>query len=461
MATTSLGAAPSSAPSPNPLLAGPILPTLLRLALPTSIAMVATALVAIAETSYVGILGTLPLAGFALVFPMVMLQQMMSAGAMGGGVSSAISRALGAGNPERAATLAKHAFVIGASAGVFFLALFQLAGPWIYRTLGGQGGVLAEALTYSNVVFLGAPSIWLANTLASILRGTGNMTVPSKGLLAVAGTQIVVGAVLGLGVGPIPRLGMAGVALGQVIAFSAGAIYFYWYLASGRARITLRLSGIPLSSEMLWDICKVGAVACLASLQTVLTILIVTRLVAAFGTEALAGYGLGTRLEFLLIPITFSIGVASVPMVGVAIGAGQGDRARRVAWTAGLLSMALLTAVGMVVAVFPNLWAANFTSDPVILASTATYLRWAGPFYGLFGLGLCLYFASQGSGSVVGPVLAGTVRLVFVLIGGLWLVNIGAQPWMLFALVGVAMAIYGAATAFSLWIVDWGPKTRN
>ena len=148
-------------------------------------------------------------------------------------------------------------------------------------------------------------------------------------------------------------------------------------------------------------------------------------------------------------------------MVGVAIGAGQGDRARRVAWTAGLLSMALLTAVGMVVAVFPNLWAANFTSDPVILASTATYLRWAGPFYGLFGLGLCLYFASQGSGSVVGPVLAGTVRLVFVLIGGLWLVNIGAQPWMLFALVGVAMAIYGAATAFSLWIVDWGPKTRN
>ncbi len=466
MTATAMGSVPErspprAAPAPNPLLVGPILPTLLRLALPTSIAMVATALVAIAETSYIGILGKLPLAGFALVFPMVMLQQMMSAGAMGGGVSSAISRALGAGDVERATVLAKHAFVIGTSAGVFFLALFLLAGPWIYRTLGGTGGVLAEALAYSNVVFLGAPAIWLANTLSSILRGVGNMTVPSKVLLAVAGAQIVIGAVFGLGLGPVPRLGMAGVALGQVIAFSAGAIYLYWFLASGRARITLKLKGIPLSGEMLWDICKVGAVGCIGSLQTVLTILIVTRLVAAFGTEALAGYGLGTRLEFLLIPITFSIGVASVPMVGVAIGAGDSGRARRVAWTAGIVSMIILGVLGIVVAVFPHLWAANFTSDAAILASTASYLRWAGPFYGLFGLGLCLYFASQGSGSIVGPVLAGTIRLVVVLIGGLWLVNIDAQPWMLFALVGVAMAIYGLASAFSLWIADWGPQRRT
>jgi putative MATE family efflux protein len=440
------------------LLDGAILPTLLRLALPTSIAMLAAALAAIAETAYVGMLGTQPLAGLALVFPMVMLQQTMSAGAMGGGISSAISRALGAGNTDRAAALAQHAFLIGSAAGLAFFILFQLAGPSIYALLGGRDGVLAEALAYSNVVFFGAPAIWLANTFASVLRGTGNMVVPSAVLLAVVGAQIVLGGALGLGLGPVPRPGMAGVALGQVIAFSAGALFLHWHLASGRARVRLRLSTISVSWDMLRDILKVGAVACISPLQTILSILIIARLVATIGTEALAGYGIGARLEFLLIPITFAIGVASVPMVGMAIGAGDVARARRVAWTAGMVAMAGLTVIGTIVALYPPIWAGLFTSDPAILATASMCLRWAGPFNGLFGLGLCLYFAAQGSGKILGPVLAGTLRLLVVLIGGLWLVSMNAPAWQLFALVGAAMAVYGVATAFSLWIVDWGPQ---
>jgi putative MATE family efflux protein len=460
MTTTTIAPPPAGGAAPHPLLAGAILPTLLRLALPTSIAMVATALVAIAETAYVGLLGKLPLAGLALVFPMVMLQQTMSAGAMGGGISSAVSRALGAGNVDRAAALAQHAFLIGSSAGIFFFVVFQLAGSPIYSLLGGRDGVLAEALAYSNVVFFGAPAIWLANTFASILRGTGNMVVPSVALLAVAAAQIVLGGTLGLGLGPVPRLGMAGVALGQVIAFSAGAFYLYWHLASGRARITLRLSSISVSWDILRDILKVGAVACISPVQTILSILIITRLVSALGTDALAGYGIGARLEFLLIPITFAIGVASVPMVGMAVGAGDIARARRVAWMAGAVATAGLTLIGLIVALYPLLWAGLFTSDPAILASASTYLHWAGPFYGLFGLGLCLYFASQGSGKILGPVLAGTARLLVVLVGGIWLVSVNAPAWQLFALVGVAMAVYGAATAFSVWIGDWGPQRR-
>ncbi|MBN9265197.1 MAG: MATE family efflux transporter, partial [Hyphomicrobium sp.] len=143
-----------------------------------------------------------------------------------------------------------------------------------------------------------------------------------------------------------------------------------------------------------------------------------------------------------------------------AVGAGDIARARRVASMAGAVATAGLTLIGLIVALYPLLWAGLFTSDPAILASASTYLRWAGPFYGLFGLGLCLYFASQGSGKILGPVLAGTARLLVVLIGGIWLVSVNAPAWQLFALVGVAMAVYGAATAFSVWIVDWGPQRR-
>src|ERR1700682_6491842 len=164
--------APAMEVTANSLVTSPILPTLLKLALPNAVAMFGSTLVAVAETSYIGRLGIEPLAGIALVFPFVMLTQMMSAGAMGGGVSSAISRALGAGNRDRAATLALHAAIIGAGGGIFFTVMMLLFGRPFFALLGGRGGVLEQACDYSEVLFSGAVSIWLVNTLASGLRGT-------------------------------------------------------------------------------------------------------------------------------------------------------------------------------------------------------------------------------------------------------------------------------------------------
>ena len=439
----------------NPLLTAPILGTLAHLSIPNVIAMLATSLVAVAETAYAGQLGTPALAGLALVFPMVMLQQMLSAGAMGGGVSSSISRALGAGNEVRAARLALHAILIGGLAGLFFSAFFLLLGKPIYSLLGGEGVALAEALAYSNIVFYGAIGVWMTNTLASIIRGGGDMKTPSITLLIVAVSQFMLAGAFSLGWGPFPALGMAGIGIGLVIAFSVSTLFLFWYLLSGRARVTLSFQNFRLQSEMFRDILKVGAVSCISPLQTVLTILILTRLVSEFGLEALAGYGIGARLEFLVVPIAFAIGVACVPMVGMAIGAGNVVRARQVAWTGGISAGLSIGLIGFIVALFPNIWSGMFTDVPAVLDSAGLYFAWVGPFYGLFGLGLCLYFSSQGAGKVLGPVIAGTVRLVIVAIGGLLLAAGNAPDWTIFALIGIAMAIYGAATAFAVYLARW------
>jgi putative MATE family efflux protein len=444
----------------NPLLDAPILPTLIRLTAPNLVAMLVIALVAIFETVYVGILGTTQLAAVALVFPLIMLMQMLSAGAMGGGVSSAVSRALGAGDSERAAALALHALAIGALAGLFFSTLFVLFGRSILSTLGGSGAVLDEAVQYANVALTGAILVWLLNTLASIVRGTGNMRVPSLTLLAASAVQIALGGALGLGLGPIPRLGLPGVALGLVLGFGVGAAFLFWYLRSSRARITLPL-GARLNGEMFFDILKVGAVAAFSPLQSVLTILIMTKLVASLGTEALAGYGIGARLEFLLVPIVFAVGVASVPMVGMAIGAGNVARARQVTWTAGGVSTVALGALGLAVAIMPELWSGLFTDDPAVRAAANLYLCWAGPGFAFFGLGLALYFASQGSGKILGPVLAATVRLAVIAAGGWWLASISAPAWAIFALVSLSMVAYGAATAAAVYFTPWGGRAQG
>jgi putative MATE family efflux protein len=450
-----LDAPPISVPVDS-LLTSPILPTLLKLALPNTIAMFGATLVAVAETSYIGRLGIEPLAAIALVFPFAMLTQMMSAGAMGGGVSSAISRALGAGNRDRAATLALHAAIIGACGGIFFMLLMLLFGRQFFSLLGGRGRVLEQACDYSKVLFSGAIAIWLVNTLASVLRGTGDMRLPSATLICAALVQIVVGGTLGLGLFGLPQFGMRGVAAGQLTAYSLGAIFLLWYLISGRSRLALNFSAFRFQRGMFIDILKVGAVSCLSPLQSVLTILVFTKILAGFGTETLAGYGMGSRLEFLLIPIAFAFGVASVPMVGMAVGAGLVTRARRVAWTAGAAAGLSVGLVGLIVAVEPSLWVSLFTANPGVIAAANSYFAWAGPAFGFFGMGTCLYFASQGAAKVIGPVLASTVRLLTVAIGGWWLASSEAPAWTLFALVGAAMIVFGLSTALSIRVTRWG-----
>jgi putative MATE family efflux protein len=437
------------------LLTSPILPTLLKLALPNAIAMFGTALVAVAETSYIGRLGVEPLAGIALVFPFVMLTQMMSTGAMGGGVSSAVSRALGSGDRERAANLALHAAIIGIGGGLLFTAVMLVFGRVFYALLGGRGEVLEQAMHYSQVLFSGAVSIWLVNTLASVVRGTGDMRVPSLVLIGVAIIQVIVGGGLGLGLFGLPKFGMRGVAAGQLTAFTLGALFLAWYLVSGRSRLKLNFKSFAFKSDMFLDILKVGAVSCLQPLQTALNIIIFTKILAGFGTVELAGYGMGSRLEFLLVPIAFAFGTASIPMVGMAMGAGLVARARHVAWIAAASAGVVVGLIGLIVAIDPGLWVSLFTSDPGVTAAAYSYFHWAGPGFGFFGAGVCLYFSSQGAAKVGGPVLAGTIRLALVALGGWWLAASGAPAWTLFALVGTAMVVFGLSTALSIHLTRW------
>src|SRR6202142_1677299 len=303
---------PTAAPAKNALVDGPILRTLLWLAWPNIIALSAGTCVVIAETSYIGRLGVEPLAAMALVFPFVILTMTMSGGAMGGGVASAIARALGAGDVDRASALAAHAMLIGICFGLTFMLGMLIFGPAVLRLLGGRGNVLSNATGYAQIFFGGAVLPWLMNCMAGILRGTGNMKLPSLMILSSAVFQIILGGTLGLGLGPIPQFGMRGVAAGSLTAYLISISVMGWYLFSGRARVFPKLWGLRVRWAMLSDILKVGAVSCFSPLQSVLTISIFTHMLAGFGTAILAGYGIGARLEVMLTSVSFSFGIASV-----------------------------------------------------------------------------------------------------------------------------------------------------
>jgi hypothetical protein len=247
---------PPEAPAKNALLDGPILPTLLWLAWPNIMAFSAATCVVIAETSYIGRLGVESLAAIALVFPCVMLTMTMSGGAMGGGVASAIARAIGAGDKDRASTLASHALLIGICFGLVFMLGMLIFGRGLLGLLGGRGNVLEQAVAYMHIFFGGAVLPWLMQTMAGVLRGTGNMKLPSMLMFSSAVCQIVLGGTLGLGLGPIPAFGMRGVAAGSLTAYFISVAVMSWYLFSGRARVVPKIRGLRIQWSMLFDILK-------------------------------------------------------------------------------------------------------------------------------------------------------------------------------------------------------------
>jgi Na+-driven multidrug efflux pump len=331
-------------------------------------------------------------------------------------------------------------------------------GPALLARLGGRGNVLAYAIGYVQIFFGGAVLPWLMNTMAGILRGTGNMKLPSLMILNSAVCQIILGGTLGLGLGPIPQFGMRGVASGSLIAYLISISVMGWYLFSGRARVVPKVRGLRIRRAMFVDILKVGVVSCFSPLQSVLTISIFTHMLAGFGTEILAGYGIGARLEFMLTSVAFATGIASVPMIGMAIGAGRIARARRIAWTAGLISFVSVGLIGTFVAIFPDLWVNIFTHDAGVRAASRQYLSTAAPMYAFIGLASSMYFSSQGAAKVVGPVLAQSARLLFIAGGGWWLTMHDATAANFFALAAASMGVLGVLSASSVFLTRWGPK---
>jgi putative MATE family efflux protein len=435
------------------LLIAPVLPTLVALAAPNVLLALMQALVSFADGWFIGRLGTEGLAGVALVFPLMILMQMMSAGAMGGGVSSAIARALGRGDVGRAEQLAWHAAAIAIAFGLLFTVVILLAGPSLYRLLGGSDVTLGHAIAYSNIVFGGALTVWLCNILANIVRGTGNMAVPAIILSVTAVLQIPLCGALVLGWGPLPQLGIRGAGIAYVCSFGAGALCFAAYILAGRAELNVRRRMI-FSARLFADILKVGLLSSFNAVQVIAAAVIVTGMVGTFGTAALAGYGLGVRLELLQIPVVFAIGSALVVMVGTCIGAGDIKRARRIAWSGAGLAAGITGSVGLIVALWPGVWAGLFSNDAAVLDAAYTYLGIAGWCYAFFGAGVALYFASQGAGKMGWPVLAGSARFLIAVIGGFVVLRyFNGTLVSLFAVIGFAMIAYGAG---SVAAVKWG-----
>jgi putative MATE family efflux protein len=411
------------------LVRGPIAATLLALAIPGTLASIVFMLMQLGEIYCVARLGTAPLAAVTVVFPAVVFMQLVSAGDFAGAIGGATARAMGAGRLEEANIILFHSFAFALAGGLIFSVFGLSFGETLYRTLGGTDTVLADALIYGNMVFGGAGIVWAANMFAACVRGTGDIHTPALIQTVAAIVALPVCFVVTLGWGPVSSFGIAGAAVGYLAYYAISLIGLLYYLNSERTPLRLSFDLRQLDVRIAGELSRVGGISALRTIQTTLASLLLVRLVGNLGDAAIAGYGIASRLEALLVPFLFGLGVAIRSMVGASVGAADMNRAHKVALHGVGMSIIVSGLVGAIAAYYPGLWLDLFSKDPLVLGEAEVYLRIAAPFYGLFGGGAVAYFVGQALGRMRWAFAAASGRLLIVFFSQFLLdtsTNIGA-----------------------------------
>ena len=437
-------------------LTKPIIPLLIRMSAPNTIAFFIQSLVVLTEVWFISRLGTNSLAAVALAFPLLMITQTMSGGALGGAITSAIARSMGADDIEKAERLIWHSIIISLGGAISFLILFLLFGKQLLFLLGGRGEILQESYAYCSILFFGGILLWLSGSLSAVLRGMGNMRFPATLMVITSSIQVILSGGFILGWFGFPKLGVPGAAVAVLISSALMVTVILFKLRSKSIPASLRKERFQLRKILFDNIFEVAIPASLSPLLVVGTILVLTGLVGRFGTEALAGYGIGSRVEFLMIPLIFGIGTAMTSIVGANIGALNIDRAEKVGILGGSTAGFVSILIGLTLALFPEAWIQFFTDDIKAFEVTKKYIQIVGPFYIFQGIGLSLYFASQGANAMKWPTIATIARFIIACAGGgvsvYWL-ELGIES--IFISSSAAMAIFGLMIFISIKKGAW------
>lgn len=442
------------------LIEDPLAVSMFRLGLPGVFGALIFSVLGMVEAGYLTLVGTEALAAVAIVFPLIMLAAMFSAGAIGGAVSGATARAIGSQNFEAASAVLVVSVLVAVVGGFLMTGLVLSAGPILYQLASDNPRVVELAQAYALVVFPAMPLFWLSNMLSSFLRGTGDMVRPALVALAMLVAYVIAAyflvSVYGIGGESASAEKIQGAGAAMSVAYLASAAVACWFVLRPSQQIRFRLNAFDMS--VFVAVLRQGLLASSQSLMTIVYTLVATILFSRFGLEWLAGYGLAVRLELIMVPVIFGIGSSLIAIVGVHVGAGMRARAISIAWKGVFANALIICAIGLLLAWKPEVWCVPLGTEVSVQNHCAQSLRILGPTYAFFALGLGCYFASQGLNTLLAPVAGALLRLLIVVSALFWVTG-ESSPTVVLGVVAFAIVAYGLFVVVALKLGPWSQKT--
>ena len=426
--------------SDRDLTSGPLAPVVFVLAVPMALEMVGESIFAVVDALFISRLGAQSLASAGITETALDLVYAIAIG-FSFAVTALVSRRYGEGDRRGAARAGVQAIGLGIAVSLALGIVGMIFAPRVLALMGADAATVAVGTTHARVMYAGMATIILLFLNNAILRGAGDAQAAMRALWLSNGINIVLDPCLIFGLGPFPELGLPGAAVATTIGRGTGVLYQFWVLARG-SRIRIRREDIRTQWAVMRNLCRVSVGGIGQMLADMLPWILLIRIIASFGTMAVAGWVIAIRVALFVILPCWGLSNAASTLVGQNLGAGKPDRAERAVWITGGWNMAFMALVTGVFVVFAPDIAALFTDEPEVLRTAATALRVVSYGYVFYALGMVTRQAFNGAGDTRTPTWIDLVCFWLFEIPLAWLLSRTA--------LGVDGVFWAVAIAYSL-----------
>lgn len=400
---------------------GPIGRALGLLAIPMMLEMAMESVFAVVDIAFVSRLGTDAVAAVGITEALITILYGTAIG-LGIGLTAMVSRRIGAKDTVGAAAVTGQGIWVGAVLSV----AIGIAGVMFARDLlvimGASDGVIEQGTGFTAVMLGGSFSIIYLFLLNAAFRGAGDATVALRSLWLANGVNIVLDPCLIFGLGPFPEMGVTGAAVATTIGRSVGIIYQLWYLLNGRGRLEFHTRYLRFDLSLTLRMIRISAGGVLQLIIATASWIAVMRIVAIFGSSAIAAYTIALRMmEFIFLP-AWGLSNAASTLVGQNLGANKPDRAEKSAWRAARYNAIFMTVSGMFLLVFAGSITALFTDNPDVLRWGTSCLHILSIGFPMYAIGMVVVHAMNGAGDTTMPAVLNFICF--------WIVQIPIAYWM-------------------------------
>jgi putative MATE family efflux protein len=386
------------------LTKGPILLKIISLAGPLMVIAILHTSQSLIDMFWVGKLGAASIAAVAISGTIIMVLFTIVAG-VSTGTLALVARYVGAKDRGQADAVATQSISLAMIMATLAIIIGLVFTKKLFLLLGASGEVLEAGIGYLKILLLGGVTMFLLFLGNAILQGAGDTVTPMKLMVLANIINIILDPIFIFGLGPLPRMNTSGAAVATVISQAIAAFLVIWMLSNGHCRVKIHFNQLKIKLGIIKAILKIGLPSSLQLFFRSLMGIVLIGIVAKFGTFAVAAYGVGMRLQMVVLMPAFALGSAAATMMGQNLGSRQIERAKKSAWVATISDMIIMSFIAIVFFSAAYQIMAVFNRDPKVVLLGVQFLRITTPFYIFIALGLVLNRALAGAGDTLVPMI--------------------------------------------------------
>lgn len=427
---------------------------ILLLSIPMVLEMMMESVFAVADIFFVSKLGPEAVATVGITESMMTILYAVAMG-LSMGTTAIVSRRIGEKNKEGASIAAVQSILIGILVSIPVSALGIFFSHELLGLMGASEIIINEMYTYTMIMMGGNLVIMLLFIVNAVFRGAGDAAISMRVLWFANLLNIVLDPILIFGFGPIPALGITGAAIATTGARGLAVIYQFWMLAGKTGRIQIKWSDLQLNPDVMKRLIRVSMGGIGQFLIATASWLGMVRIIAEFGSTALAGYTIAIRIVMFSLLPSWGMSNAAATLVGQNLGAGKPDRAERSAWICGFINTGFLILLGISFYLYSDFLIRLFTPEVDVIAVGAKALKIIALGYLFYGMGMVMVQAFNGAGDTFTPTWLNFICfwLIEIPLGWFLAMNVGLEENGVFWSIVVAESIFGI---LGIWIFSKG-----